>query len=70
MPVPAARDIRTRDLDPLALTALQRDQLAGTACARCGSPDVTRPAGYAYVLSRSGRLGRPVKVCDNCPQGG
>lgn len=70
MPVPAASDIRARDHNPLALTALQRDQLAGVACARCGSTAVTRAGGHAYVLARSGRLGRPVKVCDNCPQGG
>ncbi|MFF5491514.1 hypothetical protein [Streptomyces virginiae] len=68
MPVlPAAADIRARTHDPLALTPRQRAQLRGELCARCGSQNVTQAAGYAYVQSGPGRLGRPVRVCANCP---
>ncbi|MGW9439593.1 hypothetical protein [Streptomyces sp. NPDC055607] len=64
----AQQDIRAGDVDLSSISADQRERLHGRRCARCGATSPTRPAGYAYSVTRDGgRLGWPVKVCANCP---
>ncbi|MFE3557316.1 hypothetical protein ACFXKW_20975 [Streptomyces sp. NPDC059193] len=61
-------DIRAKALDPLKVTPAQTARLRGQECARCGSRNGLRDAGYAYTAcKRSGRLGWAVKVCGSCP---
>lgn len=60
----AADDIRSRDHDPLALTAEGERRLHSEPCARCGVPGGLVDVGHAYttVALVGGRLGWPVKV--------
>lgn len=68
---PATADVRSSVLDPLSTTPEQKARLRGHACARCGSRQGLRPAGYAYTASEgNGRLGWPVKVCESCQRVG
>ncbi|GAA3663652.1 hypothetical protein GCM10022420_048210 [Streptomyces iranensis] len=67
---PAFLDVRAKVLDLLHITPEQDRRLSGQACARCGATDGLHQGGFAYTASGpdgQGRLGWPVKVCQDCP---